>query len=150
MAWRTYHILANFQISERGTNREKNLKRGTFRNFLYITIQRLLQKQEHMIKIILFFASKRGTVPPKEEQLASLLSRLGFLRLFASSCFYSFSKQLLRILITNQLEYITMYVTNTWIINLELCYSLMTMYVNKHFNQPYNKFACPLCIFASI
>ena len=24
------------------------------------------------------------------------------------------------------------------------------MYVNKHFNQPYNKFACPLCIFASI
>ena len=45
--------------------REKNLKRGTFLNFLYITIQRLLQKQEHMIKSFSFLLRK-------EEQLASM------------------------------------------------------------------------------
>ena len=39
--------------------REKNLKRGTFLNFLYITIQRLLQKQEHMIKSFSFLLRKQ-------------------------------------------------------------------------------------------
>ena len=38
--------------------REKNLKRRTFLNFLYITIQRLLQKQEHMIKSFSFLLRK--------------------------------------------------------------------------------------------
>ena len=38
--------------------REKNLKRGPFLNFLYITIQRLLQKQEHMIKSFSFLLRK--------------------------------------------------------------------------------------------
>ena len=45
-----------FQIEEQ--MREKNLKRGTFLNFLYITIQRLLQKQEHMIKSFSFLLRK--------------------------------------------------------------------------------------------
>ena len=50
--------------------REKNLKRGTFLNFLYIT--KIAAKTGTHDKIILFFTSKRGTVPPKEEQLASM------------------------------------------------------------------------------
>ena len=60
--------------------REKNLKRGTFLNFLYIIPKfpihyytKIAAKTGTHDKIILLFASKRGTVPPKEEQLASMI-----------------------------------------------------------------------------
>ena len=46
---------------------QKILKRGTFLNFLYITIHRFLHKEGHMVKLFFFFlspppflASKRG------------------------------------------------------------------------------------------
>ena len=55
-------ISANFQISERGTNERKRLKRGTFLNCLYITIYIFLQKKGTHSKITLFLVSKRGTV----------------------------------------------------------------------------------------
>ena len=50
--------LPTFKFQKEEQMREKNLKRGTFLNFLYITIQRLLQKQEHMIKSFSFLLRK--------------------------------------------------------------------------------------------
>ena len=61
----TDSYLPTFKFQKEEQMREKNLKRGTFLNFLYITIQRLLQKQEHMIKSFSFLLRK-------EEQLASM------------------------------------------------------------------------------
>ena len=67
--------LANFQISVRGTNERKFLKRGTFLIFLSITTYRFLQKDGHVVKSFSFCLKKRktGTVPPKEGQLASIM-----------------------------------------------------------------------------
>ena len=39
-----FPYLPTFKFQKEEQMREKNLKRGTFLNFLYITIQRLLQK----------------------------------------------------------------------------------------------------------
>ena len=50
--------LPTFKFQKEEQMREKKLKRGTFLNFLYITIQRLLQKQEHMIKSFSFLLRK--------------------------------------------------------------------------------------------
>ena len=51
------YTLENFQISERGTNERKILKRRTFLIFIYIITYRFLQKEGHMhCKITLFFA----------------------------------------------------------------------------------------------
>ena len=54
----TITYLPTFKFQKEEQMREKNLKRGTFLNFLYITIQRLLQKQEHMIKSFSFLLRK--------------------------------------------------------------------------------------------
>ena len=54
----TVTYLPTFKFQKEEQMRGKNLKRGTFLNFLYITIQRLLQKQEHMIKSFSFLLRK--------------------------------------------------------------------------------------------
>ena len=66
------HILANFQISERGTNERKKIKKRNIPKFPIHYYTKIAAKTGTHDKIILFFASKRGTVPPKEEQLASM------------------------------------------------------------------------------
>ena len=66
------HILANFQISERGTNERKKFKKRNIPKFPIHYYTKIAAKTGTHDKIILFFASKRGTVPPKEEQLASM------------------------------------------------------------------------------
>ena len=73
-------ILANFQISERGTNERKKIKKRNIPKFPIHYYTKIAAKTGTHDKIILFFASKRGTVPPKEEQLASM--RKAFLRSF--------------------------------------------------------------------
>ena len=70
------HILANFQISERGTNERKKFKKRNIPKFPIHYYTKIAAKTGTHDKIILFFASKRGTVPPKEEQLASMHSFL--------------------------------------------------------------------------
>ena len=65
-------ILANFQISERGTNERKKFKKRNIPKFPIHYYTKIAAKTGTHDKIILFFASKRGTVPPKEEQLASM------------------------------------------------------------------------------
>ena len=65
-------ILANFQISERGTNERKKCKKRNIPKFPIHYYTKIAAKTGTHDKIILFFASKRGTVPPKEEQLASM------------------------------------------------------------------------------
>ena len=65
-------ILANFQISERGTNERKKIKKRNIPKFPIHYYTKIAAKTGTHDKIILFFASKRGTVPPKEEQLASM------------------------------------------------------------------------------
>ena len=65
-------ILANFQISERGTNERKKIKKRNIPKFPTHYYTKIAAKTGTHDKIILFFASKRGTVPPKEEQLASM------------------------------------------------------------------------------
>ena len=67
------NILANFQISERGTNERKKFKKRNIPKFPIHYYTKIAAKTGTHDKIILFFASKRGTVPPKEEQLASML-----------------------------------------------------------------------------
>ena len=67
------HILANFQISERGTNERKKFKKRNIPKFPIHYYTKIAAKTGTHDKIILLFASKRGTVPPKEEQLASML-----------------------------------------------------------------------------
>ena len=69
----SYSILANFQISERGTNERKKFKTRNIPKFPIHYYTKIAAKTGTHDKIILFFASKRGTVPPKEEQLASML-----------------------------------------------------------------------------
>ena len=54
----TSSYLPTFKFQKEEQMREKKLKRGTFLNLLYITIQRLLQKQEHMIKSFSFLLRK--------------------------------------------------------------------------------------------
>ena len=66
------YILANFQISERGTNERKKFKKRNIPKFPIHYYTKIAAKTGTHDKIILFFASKRGTVPPKEEQLASM------------------------------------------------------------------------------
>ena len=66
------HILANFQISERGTNERKKFKKRNIPKFPIHYYTKIAAKTGTHDKIILFFASKRETVPPKEEQLASM------------------------------------------------------------------------------
>ena len=66
------YILANFQISERGTNERKKIKKRNIPKFPIHYYTKIAAKTGTHDKIILFFASKRGTVPPKEEQLASM------------------------------------------------------------------------------
>ena len=75
-----YYILANFQISERGTNERKKFKKRNIPKFPIHYYTKIAAKTGTHDKIILFFASKRGTVPPKEEQLASMILR------YASMC----------------------------------------------------------------
>ena len=65
-------ILANFQISERGTNERKKFKKRNIPKFPIHYYTKIAAKTGTHDKIILFFASKRGTVPPKEEQLGSM------------------------------------------------------------------------------
>ena len=65
-------ILAIFQISERGTNERKKFKKRNIPKFPIHYYTKIAAKTGTHDKIILFFASKRGTVPPKEEQLASM------------------------------------------------------------------------------
>ena len=72
MAATAITYLPTFKFQKEEQMREKNLKRGTFLNFLYITIQRLLQKQEHMIKSFSFLLRKEELFLQKEEQLASM------------------------------------------------------------------------------
>ena len=67
-----YGILANFQISERGTNERKKIKKRNIPKFPIHYYTKIAAKTGTHDKIILFFASKRGTAPPKEEQLASM------------------------------------------------------------------------------
>ena len=67
-----FTILANFQISERGTNERKKFKKRNIPKFPIHYYTKIAAKTGTHDKIILFFASKRGTVPPKEEQLASM------------------------------------------------------------------------------
>ena len=52
--------------------REKNLKKRNIPKFPIHYYTKIAAKTGTHDKIILFFASKRGTVPPKEEQLASM------------------------------------------------------------------------------
>ena len=61
--------LPTFKFQKEEQMREKNLKRGTFLNFLYITIQRLLQKQEHMIKSFSFLLRKEELFLQKRNSL---------------------------------------------------------------------------------
>ena len=87
MRWDTVHyILANFQISERGTNERKKFKKRNIPKFPIHYYTKIAAKTGTHDKIILFFASKRGTVPPKEEQLASMtlefISYLSSMHLF--------------------------------------------------------------------
>ena len=65
-------ILANFQISERGTNERRKFKKRNIPKFPIHYYTKIAAKTGTHDKIILFLASKRGTVPPKEEQLASM------------------------------------------------------------------------------
>ena len=67
-----HFILANFQISERGTNERKKFKKRNIPKFPIHYYTKIAAKTGTHDKIILFFASKRGTVPPKEEQLVSM------------------------------------------------------------------------------
>ena len=69
---RPLRILANFQISERGTNERKKFKKRNIPKFPIHYYTKIAAKTGTHDKIILFFASKRGTVPPKEEHLASM------------------------------------------------------------------------------
>ena len=71
---KSLHIFANFQISERGTNERKKFKKRNIPKFPIHYYTKIAAKTGTHDKIILFFASKRGTVPPKEEQLASMLT----------------------------------------------------------------------------
>ena len=64
--------LPTFQISERGTNDRKKFKKRNIPKFPIYYYTKIAAKTGTHDKIILFFASKRGTVPPKEEQLASM------------------------------------------------------------------------------
>ena len=52
--------------------REKNFKKRNIPKFPIHYYTKIAAKTGTHDKIILFFASKRGTVPPKEEQLASM------------------------------------------------------------------------------
>ena len=56
------HILANFQISERGTNERKKFKKRNIPKFPIHYYTKIAAKTGTHDKIILFFASKRGTV----------------------------------------------------------------------------------------
>ena len=52
--------------------REKKFKKRNIPKFPIHYYTKIAAKTGTHDKIILFFASKRGTVPPKEEQLASM------------------------------------------------------------------------------
>ena len=56
--YQPFTYLPTFKFQKEEQMREKSVKRGTFLNFLYITIQRLLQKQKHMIKSFSFLLRK--------------------------------------------------------------------------------------------
>ena len=57
-----FSILANFQISERGTNEGKKFKKRNIPKFPIHYYTKIAAKTGTHDKIILFFASKRGTV----------------------------------------------------------------------------------------
>ena len=59
-------------MSERGTHERKKFKKRNIPKFPIHYYTKNAAKTGTHDKIILFFASKRGTVPPKEEQLASM------------------------------------------------------------------------------
>ena len=68
-------ILANFQISQKGTNERKMFKKKEFPNFLYkytLLQTDFYKKRRHMINHTLFCFKKKD-VPPKEVHLVSML-----------------------------------------------------------------------------
>ena len=52
--------LPTFTFQKEGQMRENVKKRGTFLIFLYISIDRFLQKEGHMVKSLLFLLQKEG------------------------------------------------------------------------------------------
>ena len=66
-------ILANFQISERGTNERKKFKKRNIPKFPIHYYTKIAAKTGTHDKIILFFALKRGTVGKYGLELHTLL-----------------------------------------------------------------------------
>ena len=64
--------LPTFKFQKEEQMREKKFKKRNIPKFPIHYYTKIAAKTGTHDKIILFFASKRGTVPPKEEQLASM------------------------------------------------------------------------------